>query len=298
MKQRRRKFLNVALEYSKCELRLVLGSEKKIDIKPAVFGRRSFVYFLEGLYREPLVLRLEFSKRTLKRRLKGHEILKGIGITVPRVVFFDLRSSTFKKYGAYFFVETFMAGNHFRYGLNSSHFGARLGRAVALMHMVSSRSYGWPGELRFPGRLLGGLKLIVKTREQLKLLREKDSLLANQISEWIRCQPSKLWFPKPRLTTGGFIASNLLVNEKDIVLLDLARVRYGFAARDLAQISFFLKDKDPIAMKMFLKSYKQGLTRDIWSEIKNYVSFFEVLFLLRLAIKGKHVNLTNFFTSN
>ena len=235
------------------------------------------------------MLRLEFSKKTLMRRLKGHEILSKIGITVPAVIWHDLRTRIFKKYGAYFFVESFMPGRHFKGGSGSRHFGACLGRATARMHRVSSWSYGWPGELRLPGRLFGGLKLRIKVQNQLKILSKKDRQLAVLISEWLKEQPIALWFPRPRLTTGGFISSNLLLNEKDVVILDLARVRYGFAPRDLVQIKLLLKD-DPIARKMLFKSYKETLGIEVWNELKRYIPFFEAIFGIRLAAKGKDVN--------
>jgi len=287
----REKYLHVAKSYTRELLLPALGSAGPVELVPAEHGHRSYVYFIQGPAVEPMVLRLERDPSSLKRRLRGHEILIRHGFNVPRVLCFHAGKEVFEKYGFFFFVESFMPGEHFMPGPDSGRFGRALGKALARMHAISSPHFGWPGEWRFPGRLMGGARLIATAMKQLETLRRTDPGKARRIRNWLRRQPVSAWFPRPRLTTGGFISSNLLFSQGDVTFIDLARVRYGFAPRDIAQVRLVLTAGDGQARKHFMKAYKEMAPSELRSEIDRVLPLYEVLFILRLAVKGRDTNL-------
>ena len=77
-----------------------------------------------------------------------------------------------------------------------------------------------------------------------------------------------------------------------VVIIDLARVRYGNAARDLAQIRFVLTRNDEKARAAFFKGYRQSASKALQAEYKYTQRLFEGILLLRMAVKdndaGQH----------
>ena len=72
-----------------------------------------------------------------------------------------------------------------------------------------------------------------------------------------------------------------------VVIIDLARVRYGNAARDLAQIRFALTSHDEKASAAFFEGYRQSASKALRAEYEITQRLFECLFLIRMAIKEK-----------
>jgi len=260
----------------------------KVSIEPAASGRQSHVYYLEGAGLDPLVLRGEPSRTDLKRRIRGHQLLLRKGFDVPAIVHQDLTTTIHEKYGFYFIAETRINGCFFNAAEDTASAGKRLGILLARMHQFTSWGLGWPGELRWPGRLIAGIKLYNQTREILTVYRRRYGVSADDIVRWLKEQPLRAWISKPRLTTGGFISSNVMMESDKVVIIDLARVRYANAARDLAQIRFSLTRYDTKARAAFFESYRRSASPTLLAELATTQRLSEVLFLIRMAVKEKN----------
>lgn len=269
----------------------ILGYRGTLTVKPATAGRNSYVYFLEGSGLQPLVLRGEEDKVGLKRRIRGHEILLRYGFDVPEIVHHDLGNSIYQKFGFYFVVETFMSGTFFNSDANDMEIsGARLGETLARMHEFRSWRYGWPGEFRWMGNIASGVRLYLKMRKQLKAYRKRNRRSSEVAAKCLRQNYFSTWFLRPRLTTGGYIPSNLLVDKDRVVIIDLAYVRYAFAARDIAQIHLALFENDPKKISAFSKAYRQHASKTLLREIDKTLPFFKTSFLLQMALKENDEN--------
>ncbi|OPX34362.1 MAG: hypothetical protein B1H12_10240, partial [Desulfobacteraceae bacterium 4484_190.2] len=250
----RQQALPIVQKYVINELLPALKQKGPVTIRPAEFGRSSHVYFIEGLQSTPLILRGETDKRAMRRRVTGHELLLQHGFNVPEIVYQDWRSSVKRDYGFFFIVETYIAGQFFNDVPDSETAATRLGQMLARMHQLTCWQYGWPGEFRWPGSIVAWIKFRNKIHNQLSSYSKRNKKTSTIISKWLNEQPLGAWFPKPRLTTGGFISSNLIVDKKfEVFIIDLARVRYAFAARDIAQIKFVLTKYDQKARTAFLR---------------------------------------------
>jgi len=260
----------------------------KVSVKPAASGSKSHVYFISGESFDPLILRGDQSRTDLKRRIRGHQLLLRKGFDVPAIVHQDLRTSIREKYGFYFIAETRIRGCYFNATEDTASAGARLGELLARMHQITSWGHGWPGEFRWPGRIIAGIKLRNQAREMLAVYRRQYGGSADDILKWLKEQPPRAWFSKPRLTTGGFISSNVMMEGDKVVIIDLARVRYANAARDLAQIRFSLTGGDPKARAAFFESYRRSASPTLLAELATTQRLSEVLFLIRTAVKEKN----------
>jgi len=260
----------------------------KVSIEPAAAGRQSHVYYLDGVGFDPLVLRGEPNRRDLKRRIRGHQILLQRGFDAPAIVHQDLATTIRKKYGFYFIAETRIRGCYFNAAEDTASAGARLGNILARMHQITSWGHGWPGEFRWPGSIIAGAKLRTQAREMLPVYRRRYGRSADDIARWLKRLPLRAWFSKPRLTTGGFISSNVMMEGEKVVIIDLARVRYANVARDLAQIRFSLTRHDATARSAFFESYRHSASPRLLAELATTRRLLEVLFLIRMAIKEKN----------
>jgi len=265
-----------------------LNPGAEVSVGPAASGRQSHVYFLEGSGFDPLVLRGEQNRTNLKRRIRGHQLLLQMGFKVPAIVHQDLRSSICQKYGFYFIAETRILGCYFNAAEDTVSAGARLGSLLARMHQITSWGHGWPGEFRWPGSIIAGIKLRKRTMEILTAYRRRYGRSTGDVVRWLKSQPLRAWFSKPRLTTGGFISSNVMMEGKKVVIIDLARVRYANAARDLAQIRFSLISHDAKARTAFFESYRRSASQTLLAELATTQRLLEVLFLVRKAVKEKN----------
>jgi hypothetical protein len=260
-----------------------LGYKGSVVIKPAEAGIRSLVYFVEGPKLEPIILRAEGIKRRFKRRVKGHQLLLQLGFKVPRIVFQDLNRTVRQRYGFHFLVETRLPGVHFGTGQDTVSECFQLGKTLARMHDVTSWGHGWPGELRWPGNLGAALQLRRQTREVLKAYRAHQGSSPKRIETWLSRQSWRSWSSMPRLTTAGLKSSNLLVCGDRIAIIDLARVRFTRAARDLAQVSLSLTQNNDKSRESFFEAYQRYASQKLWSEVKTTLALHEVLYLLRRA---------------
>jgi Ser/Thr protein kinase RdoA (MazF antagonist) len=285
MQKCRREHLPVVDSYVKNELLPLLGRGEKFTIIPAELGRSSHVYFID-LGSERLVLRGERNRRGIKRRINGHRLLANHDFKVPEIVFQDLRESICIKYGFFFVVETFIDGAVFNKAPDLLTASSELGNILGRMHQITSRHFGWPGEVRWPGNIVAGIKLRKSILENVENYREINCSAANDVFRWLQQQPISRWFLVPRLTTGGFVPSNLIVGKDNrVFLIDLARVRFAFAARDLAQIKYVLLRDNSRANTAFYDSYRKSIPDNLRIEIEDKLPFFEIAFLLRLVLK-------------
>jgi aminoglycoside phosphotransferase (APT) family kinase protein len=292
MQHSRQKHLQAIGDYVNQVLLPGLNHSGKVSVEPTVYGRQSHVYFLEGEGFNPVVLRGEENRTQLRRRIRGHQLLLRQGFDVPIIVHQDLRSAVRQKYGFYFVVESRIPGCHFNSAKDTGSAGTRLGAMLAQMHQITSWGLGWPGEFRWPGSIIAGIKWYRKAGELLAKYRRGNGRSADDIARWLKQQPIRAWFPRPRLTTGGFISSNVMVAGDRVVIIDLARVRYGNAARDLAQIRFVLTRYDEKARAAFFEGYRQSASKALRAEYKITQRLFEGIFLIRRAVKendaGQH----------
>jgi len=260
-----------------------------VSLRPADAGIRSLVYFLEGLEFGRCIIRAEKMKHRFKRRIRGHKLLLQHGFNVPQVVYQDMDLAVRKKYGFFFLVESCLAGVHFSRAQDPVAAASNLGSTLARMHEITSRRYGWPGELRWQGRILAGLQLRKQAQAHLRIYRQRKRKFPEKIEGWLKRQPIGAWFPKLRLTTAGLTSTNLLVDGGRIAILDLARVRYTAIGRDLAQIRFGLTGKDVNAGASFFESYRKHASENLLAELKKCLPLFEALYLLRRAADVKNV---------
>ena len=261
----------------------------EVTITPADAGIRSLVYILEGPEFERCILRAEKMLRRIKRRIRGHKLLLRHGFNVPQVLYQDMDLAVRKKYGFFFMVESSLVGVHFNRTKDSAPAASNLGSTLARMHEITSRRYGWPGEMRWQGRLLAGLDLRKQAQAHLEIYRQHNRRFPEMIEAWFNRQPVKAWFPRPRLTTAGLTSTNLLVDGDRIAILDLARVRYTAVGRDLAQIRFGLTANDVNAGVSFFESYRRHASENLLAELKKCLPLFEALYLLRRAADVKEV---------
>ena len=285
MQLSRRRHLPMIQSYSEDVLLPALGYSGDVAIEPAFHGNTSHLYFIEGKGFQPLVLRGEESRTGIKRRIRGHQLLQQLGFEVPQILHQNLDPSVKKKFGFYFVAETRILGGYFKEAADSADAGYRLGVLLARMHEITSWGHGWPGEWRWPGNIVAGLKLRMQVGQLLRVYRQKNGYSPDTIAHFLKQQPSRTWFPQPRLTTGGFISSNVLIQGGKIIIIDLARVRYGFAPRDLAQIRFVFTRYDETARRGFFEGYYQSVTPELKAEIDMVLPLFQVIFLLRRAVK-------------
>ncbi len=286
----RERYIPIAKQYVSQVLAPKLGCNRYPKIIPALFGRRNYVYFLEFPEMDPMVLRFERDPGMLVRRMRGHEILADLGLNVPAVLYCDISGSTFKKFGFYFFLESFVVGDHYIWKDSVDIFSSSLAKSMVKMHKVISIYFGWPKELSFYLRFFAGLKLMIKAKKDLRKCKVKNRGAALFISDKLAKQSLKSWFPRPRLTIGSILPSNILFDGKELFFIDLARVRYGIASRDIAQIKigFFEKNRD--AVSSFLLAYKKALDLALLKEIESTLVLSEILFVLRLICRNKDVD--------
>jgi serine/threonine-protein kinase RIO1 len=121
----------------------------------------------------------------------------------------------------------------------------------------------------------------------LDAYRRRYGHSADDIVRWIKALPHRAWFSKARLTPGGFISSNVMMEGEKVVIIDLARVRYVNAARDLAQIRFSLLRHDAEARSAFFESYRRSASGELLAELAMTQQLLEVLFLIRMAVKER-----------
>ena len=285
MQHSRKKQLPVINDYVHHVLLPGLKYNGKLAVEPADHGRQSHIYFLVGEEFDSVVLRGEENRTQLRRRIRGHKLLCRLGFDVPDIVYQDLRAAVRKKYGFYFIAESRILGCYFNAAKDTRSAGDRLGTMLAQMHQVKSWGHGWPGEFRWPGRIIAGIKLYRQVRELLAVYRRRMGQSVDDIALWLRQQPIRAWLPKPRLTTGGFISSNVMVAGDKVVLIDLARVRYGNAARDLAQVRYSLTRYDERARAAFFNGYHQSASKALRDEIEVTQPLLECIFLIRMAVK-------------
>ena len=285
MQRSRQRHLPVIQSYAEKVLLPALGYGGDFTIETPFHGSTSHVYFLEGEGLTPLVLRGEKSLSGIKRRIRGHRILLQHGFDVPRILHQNLQLSIKKKFGFYFVAETRIPGNFFKDAADSAIAGNRLGEILAKMHAVTSWGHGWPGEWRLPGSFFAGMRLRLQVYNLLRVYRQKNGPTPDVVAQFLKQQPSRNWFPQPRLSTGGFISSNVMIQGEQVVIIDLARVRFAFAARDLAQIRFVFTRYDETARTGFFEGYRQQASQSLRGEIEQTLPLFNVIFLLRLAVK-------------
>ena len=289
IRHQRRQHLTIIKDYLHQVLLPALDIRGEVTVTPADAGIRSLVYILEGPEFERRILRAEKMLHRFKRRIRGHKLLLRHAFYVPRVLYQDTDQDVRKKYGFFFMVESSLAGMHFNNVQDSASAASNLGSTLARMHKITSRRFGWPGELRWQGRLLAGLDLRKRARAHLKIYRQRNRRFTKLIEAWFNRQPIKAWFPRPRLTTAGLTSTNLLVDEDRIAILDLARVRYTAVGRDLAQIRFGLTASDADARASFFDSYRKHASKKLLTELGICLPLFEALYLLRRAADVKDV---------
>jgi len=259
-------------------------------VKPATAGVNSYVYFLEAPSLDHLVLRGETNKSSLLRRIRGHEIMLRHGFDVPEIVYQDLSPIVRQKFGFYFLVESKMPGVFFNDEANDPDItGARLGEVLARMHEFTSWRYGRPGEWRWWGNIVTVLQLGWEMRSLLKDYKKSNDISSKVIAKWLRKNFFCTRFLRPRLTTGGYIPSNVLVDKDRVVIIDLAKVRYAFAARDIAQVHYSLFRNDPKAISAFSRAYRQHASKTLLKEIDKTLPMLKILFILQKALREKNM---------
>jgi hypothetical protein len=285
----RKQHLAIIQDYVRHVLQPAMDLKGDFSITPADAGIRSLVYFLEGSEFERCILRAEKMQHRFKRRIRGHKLLLRHGFNVPQVLYQDMDLAVRKKYGFFFLVEGCLAGVHFNRAQDPVAAASNLGSTLDRMHEITSWRFGWPGELRWQGRILAGLFLRKQAQEHLEIYRQRNRKFPQIIEGWFKKQSVNAWFPRPRLTTAGLTFSNLLVDGDRIVFLDLARVRYTAVGRDLAQIRFGLIGNDVNASMSFFESYRQQASEKLQMEVERCLPLFEALYLLRRAADVKNV---------
>jgi len=278
----------VIQDYIHHELLPALSFRGDVSLTPAYAGIRSLVYFLEGPEFGRRILRAEEMQHRFRRRIRGHKLLLQHGFNVPQIVYQDMSPAVKKKYGFFFLVETCLAGVHFNRAQDPVAAASNLGSTLARMHEITSWGHGWPGELRWQGRLLAGLRLRRQAQSHLSIYRQHNRKYPDKIESWFKKQSSYAWFPSPRLTTAGLTFTNLLVDGDRVAILDLARVRYAFAGRDLAQIRFGLTGNDENSAAAFFKAYRRQASEKQLAELDKCLPLFEALYLLRRAADVKN----------
>jgi Ser/Thr protein kinase RdoA (MazF antagonist) len=284
----RKQHLTVIEDYVHQVLLPALDFKGDVSIIPADAGIRSLVYFLEGPEFERRILRAEPIRHRCERRIRGHKLLQQHGFHVPRVLYQDMDPAVRKQYGFYFLVESCLKGVHYSRAPDPMAAASSLGETLARMHAITSRWYGWPGELRWQGRIMAGMQLRRQARVHLRIYRQRERKFPERIKGWFKDQPLQAWFPRPRLTTAGLTSTNLLVQENRVALLDLARVCYAVAGRDLAQVRFGLAGNDENAAAVFFEAYRRQASEKHLAELAVGLPLFEALYLLRRAADVKN----------
>jgi len=170
----RQQYAAIIQEYIHHELLPALNFRGDVSLTPAYDGIRSLVYFLEGPEFERRILRAEEMQHRFRRRIRGHKLLLQHGFNVPQIVYQDMSPAVKKKYGFFFMVETCLAGVQFNRAQNPVAAASNLGSTLARMHEITSWGYGWPGELRWQGRLLAGLQLRRQAQSHLAIYRQHN----------------------------------------------------------------------------------------------------------------------------
>jgi hypothetical protein len=287
IRHNRQQHLTLIQDYTHHVLLPALNFRGDVSVTPADAGIRSLVYFLEGPEFERRIIRAEEMKHRFKRRIRGHKRLRQHGFHVPQIMYQDMDPAIKKKYGFFFLVESCLAGVHFNRAEDPVAAASSLGSTLARMHDITSWRYGWPGELRWQGRILAGLQLRNQAQAYLRIYRQRNRKFPEKIEGWFKGQSVNAWFPRPRLTTAGLTYTNLLVDGDRVAILDLARVRYAAAGRDLAQIRFGLAGNNENVAAAFFKAYRRQASETHLAELEKCLPLFEALYLLRRAADVK-----------
>jgi hypothetical protein len=284
----RKQNLAIIQDYIHRVLLPALDFRGDVSLTPADAGIRSIVYFLEGPEFERRILRAEEMIHRFKRRIRGHKLLLQHGFNVPKILYQDTDQSVRKKYGFFFLVESCMAGVHFNRTQDPVAAASSLGSTLVRMHEITSLRYGWPGELRWQGRIIAGLQLRKQAKAHLRIYRQRQRKFPDKIEGWLKRQPVDAWFPKLRLTTAGLTFTNLLIDADRIAILDLARVRFTPVGRDLAQVHWDLTSGDENSREAFFAAYRRQASDNLRAELKKGLPLFKALYLLRRAADVKN----------
>jgi aminoglycoside phosphotransferase (APT) family kinase protein len=222
------------LRYARGPLVGRLGeAELPTALEPATGGARSVVYFVDFPSGRRVVLRAVPRWLRAARLAYNFRSMKALGLPVPALLHAGLSPLTRLRWGFHPIVEEFVAGQDVP-ALGYEEGAVRaVALALARLHAVERRRWGWPGLSRF-----GSYRAYYLAR-LARRVRDLDDALAERRGEalgaWLRDQAPRAPLDPPfALTHSRVNPGNIVVTpDGEAVVLDLIECRYGAWGPDL-----------------------------------------------------------------
>lgn len=278
MESKRMKYLDSVIAY------LERRGEKVRGVRAVRGGVRTLVFKCELSDKGHIALKGYKRFYDYWMNLRASRFLRKVGVLVPEVLWADCIPFTRLKYRMYLIAERWVEGTHI------SMVDAEFGRALARLHSVENKRWGYPG-LGRPGSFESSL--FKELKEKARKIEEVGFLPAERIVEWF-------WAHLPERPTnynllhGRINKRNAIRSAGKIYWIDLGKVRFGSFPYELVRAYYRIGgDRDS-----FLNAYfgddnerKERFERErLFYEMEFLLS--SVNFRLRRLLRGKRGNYT------
>jgi len=223
--------------------------------RPAARGVRSLVFLVDFDGFPRVVLRA--NERWLRAVRLAHNFrsFARMGLPVPELLVAELSPLARPRWGFYPTVERFQQGCHPDEAPDRQAAARAVARALARMHNIQRRRWGWPGFPRWGSYRAHFLERVAERAGHLaKALAPGQG---DRVLDWFRRGAAHAPLDPPfalthsRVNSGNFV----LRPDGEAVVVDLIEARYGTFCPDLVSALDRICDRDEGLMAAFLDEY-------------------------------------------
>ena len=281
---RRARFLAPVERYARGRLVRRLGAPgPPKSLRPATRGVRSLVFLLdfEGFPR--VVLRANERWLRAARLVYNFRSFARMRLPVPELLVAELSPLARRRWGFYATVERFHQGRHPDEAPDRQAAVRAVARALARMHNIQRRRWGWPGFPRWGSYRRYFLGRVAERAGHLA--KALPAGRRDRVLEWFRHGAADAPLDPPfslthsRVNNGNFVVRP----DGEATVVDLIEARYGTFCPDLISALHRICDDDESLMAAFLEEYFEGRPRECRDVFEASRAFFEAYRVLGCA---------------
>lgn len=244
-------------------------------LRPAARGVRSLVFLVdfEGFAR--VVLRANDRWLRAARLAHNFRSFARLGLPVPELLVAELSPLARLRWGFYALVERFQVGRHPDEAADREAATRAVARALARLHNIQRRRWGWPGLPRLGSYREHFLERVAERAGHVAKVLAPGQ--AAPLNAWFREQAAAAPLDPPfALTHSRVNCGNFVVRpDGEATLVDLIEARYGTFCPDLVSALDRICARDERLMAAFLEEYfgsRPAGTREVF---ESALPFFE-----------------------
>lgn len=219
-----------------------------------------------------------------KAHVRGAKLLAEHGVNVPQILF---SGADEPKYGAIFILEEFIEGDIRRASSLTSANIAAMASQLARMHSVRNAQWGRVMMERDEDFFLPLNQRVKRDLETLQKQQVLNGTETGGIQEWVNQWKTEFDNCKLFSLTHNDLqpANAIFTAEGDYYLIDLNRLQWGPAAREVVRCYHRQLDGDPEMIAEFDNTYYAALAPDDARETRKFCRFYEVFHRISTLVK-------------